>query len=199
MKLLGVTYKNTEIDDQDTYTKLPPILQQFLKEVNGIIAYKGGLHFRGACKAPSWHSINEVWTGKHAFWKFYPDILDIDIPFAEDCMGDQYLLRNNKVIKLYAETGEVEFLNLEFVEFLNEIEKDPVNFLGMHPLIQFEMDGGKLEPGQLLHAYPPFCMKQAIDVVIKSIPAEEQLEFLAKLSRQMRSMEDGDQVQFIVE
>jgi hypothetical protein len=190
MKLIGITYKNTSIDDGGTFRSLPKVLQQFLQQVNGIIAYKGGIHFRGCCVEPTWHSIQEAWNGKLAFWKNYSDILDIDIPFAQDCMGDQFLLRGEKVIKLHSETAQVEFLNIDFIGFLDEIEKDPVTFLGMHPIIQFEMEGKSLEPGNLLNSSP--------DGKIKSLTVEDQLQYLVKISKQKRSMEDDEGIKFFV-
>src|SRR5687768_15905260 len=99
MKLLGITYKGPEIDDFGTFNSLPIELKGLLKQANGIVAFKGGLHIRGCCSDPGWNSINEVWTGKSAFWKHYPDVLDIDVPFAQDCMGDQFFIRSHKIIK----------------------------------------------------------------------------------------------------
>jgi hypothetical protein len=202
MKLLGVTYKNTEIDDQGTFNALPEVLKKFISQVNGIIGYKGGIHFRGCVKEPLWHSINEVWTGKLAFWKKYPDVLDIDIPFAQDCMGDQYLLRNDKVVRLYGETGELEFMGITFIEFLDAVEKDPLTILGLYPLAQFEAEGNRLQPGMLLQAFPPFCTKSPLEsITVKAVPVEEQLIYLADLSRKMRMKRDQegeDDVNFFV-
>jgi len=200
MKLLGITYKGPEIDDLGTFNSLPVELKNFLKQANGIIAFKGALHIRGCCLKPEWHSINEVWTGKSAFWKNYPDILDIDIPFAQDCLGDQFLMRGNKIVKLQTETGEVDELGIDLFGFFQEIEKDPVVFLGMHPLIQFEMEDGKLEPGKLLSAYPPFCINTTGDVALTDKPVLERLNELADLSKKYRRMQEGEggDVQFIV-
>ena len=199
MKLFGIIYKGPEIDDLATYNGLPKDLKIFLKEANGLIAYSGGLHIRGCCFAPEWHSINEVWIGKNAFWKHYADVLDIDIPFAQDCMGDQFLLRNNKVVKLYAEKGEVEELRLNLWEFFEEMEKDPVSFLSLQPLMQFEMEGNKLEPGTLISAFPPFCMNSGQELTLNKMPVLERLQSLQNISKQVKGLEDGDEVRFIVE
>ncbi len=199
MKLLGILFKGDEIDDISTFNALPKDLQVFYKEVNGLIAYKGGLHIRGCCNEPFWHSIKEIWVGKLAFWKHYPDILDIDVPFAQDCLGDQFLIRNNKVIKLSTESGEVDFLELDLWGFFEEIEKDPVNFLGMHPLIQFSMEGGEWEVGKILSAYPPFVLNQTGEVSLKAQPIKERLEGLSDLFKKISRLKDGDDVQFIVD
>jgi hypothetical protein len=193
MRLIGLTYKNDKIDDEETFRKLPSFLQEILKQANGLIAYKGGLHIRGCCIEPQWHSIREVWEGKFALWTHYPELLDIDIPFAQDCMGDQFLLQNEKVIKLFTETGEVEFPDLTLKEFFAEIEKDPFTFLGLQPLAQFDMEGGKLEAGQLLHSYPPFSANPGgEEITLKALDVSERLHFLFDLYKKMRRLKEGD-------
>jgi hypothetical protein len=200
MNILGITYKGPEIDDLGSFNSLPVELKGLLKQANGLIAYKGALHIRGCCFEPAWHSINEVWTGKLAFWKNYPDVLDIDVPFGQDCMGDQFLIRGHKILKLNCETGEVKEIAVNLVEFFDEIEKDPITFLGMHPIVQFEAEGKTLEPGYLLSAYPPFCFNQPDAIAITEMPVMERLAALAQLSKTVRKMreEDGDDFQFIV-
>jgi len=115
-----------------------------------------------------------------AFHEIYLEIEPTDIPFAQDCLGDQYLLRQNKVIQLYADTGEVEELNMDFDEFINECIEDPVEFLSLEPLLQFESEGGVLMPGELLHVYPLFSMEESEEgVAISKRPMFEQNDFLA--------------------
>ena len=46
-----------------------------------------------------------------------PDANQADVPFGEDCMGDQFLLRDGVTHKLAAETGEVESLGVGLREF----------------------------------------------------------------------------------
>ncbi|MFN3402549.1 MAG: SMI1/KNR4 family protein [Cytophagaceae bacterium] len=193
MKLLGIIYKNDQTPDEDMLKKMPAEYQTFLKQANGLIAFKGGLHLRGCCNEPLWHSIAEAWEGKNAFWKYYPEVLDIDIPFGQDCMGDQFLFRNEKVIKLSCETGEVELLNLSFFEFISQVTEDPLKILGLHPLIQVEAEGKSLQPGELIQAYPPFTMNPGgIDITLKIVKSEEQISFLQQVFRQrQRSGDEG--------
>jgi hypothetical protein len=52
--------------------------------------------------------------------------------------------------------------------------------------MQFADDGGRLEPGRLLHVYPPFCTEEAANgVQLDAVPAAERLHFLTELARQM--------------
>src|SRR5437016_6339491 len=120
MKLENLNYTGPAIDDPEILAKLPKGLAELLQENNGFIQYHGGLHMRGACKAPDWHSLRDAWLGEHAFHRLYPDVKPDDIPFAEDCLGDQFLLRGGEVWHLYAETGEVEALEANFKQFMAE-------------------------------------------------------------------------------
>ncbi len=195
MELDQVTFVGPSIDDTEILALLPRNLAGLLQQLNGFIQYGGGLHFRGACQKPTWHSIREAWLGEDAFHRLYPTVIPSDIPFAEDCMGDQFLLRAEQVWKLSAETGEVESLGVSLGAFLRSAQANPVEYLSMEPLSQFEQEGGKLEPGQLLAAWPPFCVKQAAEGVhLAAIPADERHQFLADFARQIRDVPDGGEI-----
>jgi len=55
---------------------------------------------RGAVTSPDWHSIRVMLEGPDALHCLYSQILPDDIPFAEDCVGDQFCLRSSEVIRL---------------------------------------------------------------------------------------------------
>jgi hypothetical protein len=195
MELKEITFTGKPVDDQDILRRLQPDLSALLERINGFILFGGGLHVRGACKIPLWHSLREVWYGSMAFHRSYAEVQEGDVPFAEDCVGDQFFLRDDKVVKLHAEYGQLESLDLGLEEFLDAAQRDPVEFLGMHPLIQFTRDGGTLEPGQLLLAYPPFCTVEAgSGVHLTAVPAQELLEFHADLSAQMSDLPHGGKI-----
>ena len=46
MVLTGVTFLGPETHDARTLERLPPPLRELLTEVNGFVAYRGGLHLR---------------------------------------------------------------------------------------------------------------------------------------------------------
>lgn len=186
MQFQGVTFTGPAVDDPDTFERLPSDLNQFLAEVNGVVAYEGGLHIRGACSKPDWHSLATAWNGPNAFHVRYPAIEPGDIPFAQDAVGDQWLLRGDRVIRLLAETGDVEGAHSSFDGFLAAVERDSIETLGLHPLMQFIREGGRLQPGELLSVYPPFCTEEsASGVSLRAISADERLGFLADLARQL--------------
>jgi hypothetical protein len=195
--LKDATYAGPLLDDQEMLARLPADFARALRQVNGFIRFHGGLHVRGACLEPAWHSLRDAWDGAAAFHRLYPEIRQEDVPFAEDCLGDQFLLRDGRVWRLAAETGEVEPLGIGLHGFFEAVEADPAEFLSLHPLLQFQQDGGNLEPGQLLAAAPPFCTEEAAKgVSLAAIPTEERRRFLAHLATQLRGVPDGGEIEF---
>ncbi len=183
MQITNVTFRGPPIDDEAVLDQLPENLRLLLKSVNGFIQHRGGLHVRGACLEPQWHSLRSALEGDSALHALYPSVQRSDVPFAQDCVGDQFLLRGGSVYRLSAETGEIDLLAPSLTDFFASAAADPVKFLGLQPLMQLEQDGGKLEPGELIHAYPPFCTEEAASgVSLKAVPASQVMTFHAKLA-----------------
>jgi hypothetical protein len=157
------------------------------RRTNGFVAFGGGLHVRGICAAPAWHSLARFWSGDDALLRIYTSIQPDDVPFGEDALGDQFFLRGADCWRLLAEVDDVEALGCGFDEFISRALADPVEFLGLEPLIQFRREGGTLKPGELINAYPPFSTVEAANGVrLGAVPAHEQHYFLAQLVTQLR-------------
>ncbi|MGB1004636.1 MAG: SMI1/KNR4 family protein, partial [Salibacteraceae bacterium] len=152
----GIIYMNQECDNPELVDNLPLEMKAFYKEVNGLVAYNGGFQIRQIGTGPTWNSLENYWTGENALHKIYPNLSPDDIPFAQDCMGDQYVFRGGSVWQLLTETGDLDDLELEFDEFIDEVIEDPVEFLALYPLIDFLDAGKELEVGQLLVPNIPF-------------------------------------------
>jgi hypothetical protein len=195
-----VTFTGPLLDDEDVIARLPADVAQMLRQINGFIQFHGGLHVRGACREPAWHSLRDAWDGEAAFHRLNTEVCPEDVPFAQDCLGDQFFLRDGRVWRLAGETGEVEPLGIGLGGFFEAVEVDPVEFLSLHPLLQSQQEGGRLEPGQLLAAFPPFCTKEsAAGVSLAAISAEERRRFLANLAAKLRDVADGGKIEFWVE
>jgi hypothetical protein len=195
MKLDHVTFTGPAIDDQEMLDKLPGELAGLLQQINGFIQFHGGLHVRGACLAPTWHSLRQAWLGESAFHQLYPEMTPEDIPFGEDSLGDQFFLREGIVWRLFGETGEIESLEMTFKQFMAAVQTDPTEELGLQPLMQFQQDGGTLQPGQLLAAYPPFCTEEAEDgISVSAVSSDERHRFLADFAAQIRDVPDGGNI-----
>jgi hypothetical protein len=145
--LPGITFEGPAIDDPEVLAALPPAAQRLLRQVNGFIAFDGGLHIRGACRAPRWHSLRTAWWDSEAFHRRYAAVMPDDVPIGQDAVGDQWLLRGGRLWALASETGTNEAIGLTLPEFLDAVEAAPIETLGLHPLLQFRADGGELQPG----------------------------------------------------
>src|SRR3954462_7466996 len=188
----GITWKGESIDDIEILPELPSELTLILRDVNGFILHGGAVHFRGACLKPDWHSLRAAWRGANAFHVLYEEVRPSDIPFAQDQLGDQFLLRDGAVLRLRAETGEVEPLAESLEDFLSKISSDIEGFLnvGLQHVI---------EPGQILQAYPPFCAQESAEgVSLRPLPAAETILFHADLAKQIREVPDGGTIEFKV-
>lgn len=72
------------------------------------------------------------------------------------------------------------------------MEKDPLNFLLLEPLLEFTEQHGELKLGQLINVLPPFVLKESEHgVSMRASPVFDQISFLADLSRQIRGLKDG--------
>jgi hypothetical protein len=188
MNISGITWRGDQIDDPEILRPLPADLTSILFQTNGFILHHGALHVRGASREPSWHSIGYAWHGSHSFHCLYESINAADIPFAQDQLGDQFLLRDGAVIKLLAESDEVEPLSENLHIFFREVENDIENFLN----VSLEK---RLEPGKLWLAIPPFVLQEsATGATLKSVEALEVIQFHADLARQIRDVPDGEKV-----
>ena len=78
-----------------------------------LATFDGGLHVHGACLDPGWHSLRHVLEGPEALYRLYSVLAPTDIPFAQDALGDQFILRQGIVHRLAAETGDLEALRLQ--------------------------------------------------------------------------------------
>jgi hypothetical protein len=198
VNLTETLYRGPEIDDPAILEQLPLDLRTLLEGENGFVKFGGGLHLRGACRSPLWHSLREAMEGRTAFHVLYPDVVDAtDIPFAQDCSGDQFLIRGGEVHQLAAEVGEIDSLEMDLEQFFEFIEQDPIENLCMQPLVRFRADEGRLEPGKLLLAYPPFCTGQSGGTAsLREVDAHEVIGYHAELAKQIQNAEDGDDVMF---
>src|SRR5690348_3725097 len=189
MHLRDITWRGESIDDVEILRELPPELAGILTEINGFILHDGALHVRGASLAPEWHSLRAPWREPEPFSALYPTVQPADIPFAQDQVGDQFLLRHGHVLRLSAETGDVEPVANSVDDFLTRVSEDIEGFLNVGLC-------HTMKPGQLLLAYPPFLFRESgAATSLRSSPASEVIRFHGDLARQIRDLPDGSQVQ----
>ena len=187
------TWTAGKSDDLALISELPNDLRELIQESGGFILHDGAIHFRGCVLEPDWNSLREAWRGTNALHLLYPDVYTTDIPFAQDQLGDQYLLRDGSVLRLEAETGEVALFANNLQAFTSGIGNSISEYLNVGL-------GYKLEPGFLLHASPPFCMAESgVKTSLRPIPIAELIRFHAEVAKQIRDVPDGWKVAFSIQ
>lgn len=189
MTLSGITFKGPLEYDQDLLEMLPEELAALLRSVNGFILYHGALHFRGASFALPWHDLRRAWHGDLGLHQLYDAVEQSDVPFAQDIFGDQFIWRNGMILRLWAETGEMEVVADSLDEFFHGVEDDIEDYLNVNTKVT-------VEPGQLISAYPPFCTKESAGgCSFRACPADEVITFHAEFARKIRCLTDGERLQ----
>jgi hypothetical protein len=201
MQLSYLTWKGPLIDDPDILSELPPALAGLLLQVNGFVLHYGGLHVRGANIKPEWHSLRTAMRGSLAFSEQYPSVATSDVPFAENALGDQFLLRENQVIFLDGETGDVSAVSDNLAAFFRLVESDPLNTLRLQPLLDFIERSGCIQEGELLAVFPPLCSVQAQQGIAayQAVPTLEHRKYLSELAAKIRLLSPGDTFDFVVQ
>ncbi|GAB2951847.1 hypothetical protein GCM10027048_16060 [Hymenobacter coalescens] len=192
-----ITYIGEPVSDSATFKLLPFDMQAFMLQNNGLIAYFGGIHIRGCCQEPAWHSIKEAWQGENAFWRTYRNMKHSDLPFGQDAVGNQFFLRRGQVWFMDTETGEVQSLNVDFRRFIEGVERFPQQALDLSVVGTFLQltNGGHLEPGELLAVYPPSCIKtEGEEFNLTRMPTETRLHSLANLYEQIIRLKPGQKI-----
>lgn len=189
------TYPGAPLDDQAMLDRLPPALAAALRRRNGCIAFLGALHVRGACLAPAWHAVRHAWDGPDALHALYEEVDPADVPFAEDGFGDQFLIREGRVVRLSGELGEIEDVAGSVEEFFARLVTDAGQMLDYEPLLRFRDGGNELLPGQLLAAHPPFVLQaRGAGRELRAEDAMDRRRTLAALARRLHGLPDGAEV-----
>ncbi len=190
----GIIYEGPPINDRSTLDRLPEELQDLLSTMNGFIALRGGLHVRGACVEPTWHSLASAWKGPQAIHELYPTVHEVDVPFAEDCVGDQFLLHDGSVMKLDAELGELYQVSDDLQRFLDLVQAHPERLIATGALDS--PAGESLKPGNLLQVFPPYCLESEGGRSARAIDALALRDWHATLSKELAELPDGSTVKF---
>ncbi len=200
-ELTGITWKGPSIDDPGLLDDLPPELAQILGRVNGFILHGGALHVRGAVLQPPWHSLRQAWRDpKQSIGVLYRLPLDAGLPFAQDAVGNQFLLREGVVWRLAAETADLASMGTPLVDFLVSAGRDPQQVIGTTILMRFQSDGNRLTPGHLLRVRPSLRSDpRGEGGRIDAQPCADLIRIQAKAAREYRGGSDRVRIHLDVE
>jgi hypothetical protein len=192
-------YSGPPIADETVLDRVPRELRTALRARNGCVAYRGAVHVRGACLDPAWHSLRAACEGPTAFPVLYPALSPDDVPFAEELFGDQFILRDGRVLRLTAETGDLEGTAESVEAWFEQLLEDVAGLLGYEPSAALARVGGKLGAGQLVSVFPPLVVDAGEQPrSFRAIDALDCRGALAAFARQIRDLPDGAPVEIKV-
>lgn len=198
-----MTYQGDHVDtallaELAIHYQLPEGYQNLVLEVNGFVQFNGGIHIRGVVRTPDWHSLMYAMEGDHAYHELYAMIEPTDIMFGEDCVGSQYFLRQGVVYFLDTQTGELENLEMDFSAFIEQMQAEPVQMLGMYPVLQFQDQDQTLKPGEVLAEKPYMFTKEAEKgVALKAIDTTTYRLLLAKVCAQVLALPEDEEYSMV--
>ena len=195
MTLQGVTFQGPPLETPDKIQQLPGDLIEVLWQINGFVAYAGGLHVRGMVDEPAWHSFERYCWGEMALHKRYSALEEYDLPFGQDFLGNQFVLRDERVWRLRGDTGQLRALDVDLAGFLENVRHDAIGYLELELLAEYHQLHGMLEPGKLVHTMPPLCMRRDDKkLALKSVDVDKGLSFLSDFARQIADVPEGEEV-----
>ncbi len=196
--LPGLIYEGPPLDEAElAAAALPENFAGLLRQVNGFVCLHGGFHVRGICREPAWHALSTVTEGPRALHTHYRSVRLGDLPFGEECLGDQFLLRDGEVHRLYAESDQIEALSIGLGTFLDGLASEAI--FELPDFLYDWYSQGRLTADKAVHVYPPFvAAKPDSGYSFAPVPRLELLDYHFELSNQIRDLPDGARVRFKV-
>ncbi len=189
--LPGLIYEGPPLEEAElATTDLPANFAGLLRQINGFVCLHGGFHVRGFCRAPAWHALSTVTEGPRALHAHYRSVQPGDLPFGEESLGDQFLLRDGEVHRLYTETDQIEALSIGLGTFLGGLASEAI--FELPDFLYDWYSQGRLTADKAVQVYPPFAAaKPESGYSFAPVPRLELLDYHIELSKQIRDLPEG--------
>lgn len=151
--------------------------------------FNNSLHIYGTSNKFLHHDIyyrNEL---IHRLFKAFID--SETISFGEDLFGNQFVFYSNGIGLLSIETGEVEFIAQNFIQWLNEVENSLDYYSGESLMLEW-IEQNEMSLDERLTPKVPFVLGGAYEIEnLYRAKISSVLEFNADLAAQIRDLPDG--------
>lgn len=177
-----------------TYLELANILRQ----KDGFYAFESALHFRPW--RTSSNSVGIVEWNSEAGWRSeYGELAIGCLFFAEDLFAGQFCLKDGEVWQFDPETGDLKRLGTTLEDWARSVMQD-YKFLTGQPLAnEWQRLNGSLPFGARLVPKVPFVLGGEFSVSnLTLMDAERGMRVRGNLARQLHSLPDGAQIQFLI-
>lgn len=119
------------------------------------------------------------------------------IVFGEELFGNQFVFYSAGIGLLNIETGKIDNIGNNFVDWLTNMEHETDYFTGESLLLDWKVIHGDLKLGFRLNPKLPFVAGGGYEVEnLYAMESLDQLEFNASIARQIYDLPDGTEITF---
>ena len=188
--------------DISEFNKLSQILLSkdylsFLKETNGGSIFNTALHFYGVL---SNEVDSEIFYNNYLLKKYYSQLINFLLAFAEDAFGNQYVfLEDNRIGLVNIETAEIDCLFTSFEHFITEVYKEPEYYTGYPIIKKWVQKNGLITDFKRLCPIKPFVIGGDYEIDnFYVLEKDKLLDYNSFIAQQIKDLPDGTVIQLKV-
>ena len=174
-------------------------LADLLGDRNGFYAFASALHvFASGAESAAGGSL-EAWNDPDGWRSAYGGLVDGYLFFAEDVLGSQFAIRDDRIHTFDPETGQFEVLASSVEDWADQLLTD-YDVLTGYPLARdWQQEHGALPPGKRLVPKIPFVLGgDFVTSNVYAADAAEGMRVRGDLALQLRDLPDGAKVRYRV-
>ncbi|HYE53750.1 MAG TPA: hypothetical protein VD996_02870 [Chitinophagaceae bacterium] len=174
-------------------------LYSLLEKRNGFYAFENALHVFALTPSPGQFSLSQ-WNDPALWISNYGGLADGMLFFAEDILGMQFGIKENKIYTFEPEYAAVELIATDLEGWAKAI-LDDYNYLTGYPLAHdWQMEHGSLPPGKRLAPKIPLVGGGKLDVSnMYAADPVQLMRFRGMIAQKIKDLPDGTRIKFTVE
>ncbi len=184
------------LPDFRNYGSVGDELLTLLEQKNGFYAFESALHVFPAASFEKEMTLSR-WNSFGLWRHQYGELVENLLCFAEDAFGNQFCIRDGHIASFDAETGQVERIAGDLMEWAGLILADYNLHTGYPVAHQWQIQHGALPIGKRLALKVPLVLggNYSLDNLY-AVDAVEGMRFRGDIVHQIKDLPDGSQVQF---
>lgn len=174
-------------------------LAELLRERNGFYAFESALHVFASGEPGAGGGSLEEWNAADGWRAAFGGLADGFLFFAEDVLGGQFAIREDKVLSFDPETGQTELIASSVEGWADRLLAGYEVLSGFPLAKRWQRAHGPLAPGVRLVPRIPFVLGGEFDVSnLYPLDAAEGMRVRGELAVQIRDLPDGAKVRYRV-
>lgn len=173
-------------------------LAQMLGMRNGFYAFESALHVFAMGQGADPYNL-DTWNDRDLWIAEYAGLADNALFFAEDIFGDQFCIRDHRIWRFVAETGETEKMGHTLDQWAQQIVDNYEVETGYPLARDWQAQHGILAATDRLLPKRPFVLGGAFDVTnLYALDRVKGMRFRGNLARQIKNIPDKSKIKIKV-